>query len=438
MSNDPNKLDATLDAWLRDWPAPSRPDSTWDDLAGRVLDRIADTPPGGADDAWLAAPLPAEPDEGRMEPVKQGPSEVRMSEPGAEKKRTSLKDIAQRVSAAPPPPVAPGDAAQAPPSARVSSPDLATRPAFVSHPPEARDSDSGIVDLAAVRASQASLPDSGAAPGTSSLFDDDKDKEPAAAAPAAPKAAASRSSNVIPLFGGGVVAIAAIAAAFFLVMKRSPSDVAGSAPPAPMAAASAVTTTAIAETERLAAAEAASAATLPGAAPTTLAMNDEPSGTRGGGAATETGKGAARGEESKKAGDKAADGKKEPEAAAPPTDLGGAMATAVGANTSQPAPDKKDTPAGPAPGSIPEAPSQGAIQGALGSVMGAAKGCVAGMDAPSRATVVFGSNGRVRSVSVSGPAASTGAAGCIKAALSKASVGPFTRDSYSVGVTIRP
>jgi hypothetical protein len=129
-------------------------------------------------------------------------------------------------------------------------------------------------------------------------------------------------------------------------------------------------------------------------------------------------------------------------AAAPPaqTGLSGAMASAVGATGGADSPAKADDKKGPAvdPGSIPEAPSQGAIQGALGAVMGAARACVAGMDEPSRASITFGSDGRVQSVSVSGPAAATPAGGCIRSALQKARVGPFQRSSFSVGATVRP
>ncbi len=441
MSGDSSKLDARMDGWLKDWPAPEREEAAWETAATRIEEKIAPLSAAEGDDDWLAAPLPAEPGEGDSEPAQQVPSEVRMSEPSPDKmKRKSLKDIAQRVSAAPP---APASTAEPPPPSgrggpRVSAPPEApARPAFVSRPTEARDSDSGILDLAAVRASQASLPDSGAAPGTEGLFDDDKASAAAAAAPAKP-ASAKKSSSVIPLVGGGVVAIAAIAAAFFVVMKRSPGEMASQSPPAAAVVASAAApgaefTARPATTETGAAAEPLAIASSGTAQP--LAEN---AGDRAATGGAEPAKASSK-EESKGAGEKtaSADAKKEPAAPAP-TDLTGAMATAVGANTSQPAAEKKDEPAGPAPGSIPESPSQGAIQGALGSVMGAAKGCVAGMDAPSRATVVFGSSGRVKSVSVTGPAASTGAAGCIKSALSKASVGPFQRDSYAVGVTIRP
>jgi len=88
--------------------------------------------------------------------------------------------------------------------------------------------------------------------------------------------------------------------------------------------------------------------------------------------------------------------------------------------------------------SVPEAPPQGKVQAAIGSVLGGARACVAGGDDVSRATITFGSNGRVKSVSVSGWASGKGAAGCIKSALKGANVGRFARPSYTVGITVRP
>jgi hypothetical protein len=122
-----------------------------------------------------------------------------------------------------------------------------------------------------------------------------------------------------------------------------------------------------------------------------------------------------------------------------PTGLAGAIKKAVGP-TDQAAKDDAPAPAAAAPvrGDIPEAPPQGAIQGALGSVRGAARSCVAGHDAPSRATITFASSGKVQSVSVSGPAAGTPAEACIKSVLSKANVGAFQRSSFPVSTTISP
>ncbi len=87
-----------------------------------------------------------------------------------------------------------------------------------------------------------------------------------------------------------------------------------------------------------------------------------------------------------------------------------------------------------APGSVPQKPSQGALTSALSAVLPAARACVADDDPVSRATVTFASGGNVQSVSVSGPATSSG---CIKSALMNAKVSPFAEASFTTSVTIR-
>jgi len=89
-------------------------------------------------------------------------------------------------------------------------------------------------------------------------------------------------------------------------------------------------------------------------------------------------------------------------------------------------------------GGMSDRPSTGAAQAAVGAVLGAARACIAGQPDPSSATLTFGSSGEVTSVSVSGAAAGTPAATCIKGALGKARVQPFAAQSFSLGVTIRP
>ena len=103
----------------------------------------------------------------------------------------------------------------------------------------------------------------------------------------------------------------------------------------------------------------------------------------------------------------------------------------------KPDPDEDLKPAAN-PTDVPQKPSTGAVQAAIGSVLGSARACVAGHKQPSRATLTFSSDGRVRSVAISGPAAGSGAEGCIRSALSRARVQPFSRPTFSVGVTVRP
>jgi len=101
-------------------------------------------------------------------------------------------------------------------------------------------------------------------------------------------------------------------------------------------------------------------------------------------------------------------------------------------------PDPTLRPADSRGGELPAKPTTGAVQAALGSVMSGARHCVAGDEAPSSAVVVFGSDGRVQHVSVSGSAAGKSSATCIEAQLSRARVQPFAASSFSVNATVRP
>ena len=101
-------------------------------------------------------------------------------------------------------------------------------------------------------------------------------------------------------------------------------------------------------------------------------------------------------------------------------------------------PDPALRPADSRGGELPMKPTTGAVQAALGSVMSGARHCVAGDDAASSAVVVFGSDGRVQHVTVSGAAAGKSSAACIEAQLSRARVQPFAAASFSVNATVRP
>ncbi len=100
--------------------------------------------------------------------------------------------------------------------------------------------------------------------------------------------------------------------------------------------------------------------------------------------------------------------------------------------------DSKLRPADSSNDGMTDRPSAGAAQAAVGAVLGAARACVSGHPKPSSAQIVFGSDGQVQNVSVSGPAAGTPAASCIETALKKARVQPFAASSFSLGVTVRP
>ena len=444
MSNASDPIDAKLDGWLADWPAPERNDGAWENFGSKLDERLAGLEIGQGEEAWLEAPLPTEPGEGNSDNAVFEAGGASMSEPESDKpesdkpKKKSLKDFAQRVSVTPPTPSEAKPTASPLPKAgetplpvsgpRGSSPSLRASASFVSRPPEARDSDSGILDLNAVRKSAASIPDAGAQPGENGLFDDE-------AKVAVPVKAPPKKSSAIPIIGGGLVAVLALAAAAILVVRSSgQSDmsaaeapmVAAAPPPADQAEPAAEKARAAASgltAEGLALATASAPAEEPAAPGRAESETDDEAKTA-----------AAKTDDKKEKSDEKAD--KQP---TDPKDLAGAMATAVGENgTSKDDDGKKAAGPGVDPGSIPDSPSQGAIQGAIGSVKGAAKGCVAGMDEPSRATITFASNGTVSSVSVSGGAAGKPAAGCIQSALKRARVGPFKRSSFTVGVTLRP
>ena len=128
-----------------------------------------------------------------------------------------------------------------------------------------------------------------------------------------------------------------------------------------------------------------------------------------------------------------------PAPAAPePTGLAGAIKKAVGPTEPTAGPEKADPKPAPIRGDIPDRPAQGAVTGALGAPRAAARNCLVGHDAPSRATVVFASTGKVQNVTVSGPAAGTPADACIKTALSKTVVGAFKEATSSITLTITP
>jgi len=114
-----------------------------------------------------------------------------------------------------------------------------------------------------------------------------------------------------------------------------------------------------------------------------------------------------------------------------------AASATAGVDNSLP-PDPGLRPADSRGGELPAKPTTGAVQAALGSVMSGARHCVAGDDTPSSAVVVFGSDGRVQQVTVSGAAAGKSSAACIEAQLSRARVQPFAAANFSVSATVRP
>lgn len=105
-----------------------------------------------------------------------------------------------------------------------------------------------------------------------------------------------------------------------------------------------------------------------------------------------------------------------------------------GPSTQAPAPETPRS----GDGVLPEQPSSRAMEAALNPVMPRVKHCV--KDAPdvSRAKIVFLPSGHVDHVEVTGWAATHGASDCIVTALKDLDVGPFSKASFSTGLTVRP
>jgi hypothetical protein len=463
----------SLDAVLRDWPAPgvSRSAAEADDAAENPradeITRAALSAAQGDESALAAlleAPLlEAEPGEPPTIVLKEAGGDKKMAQDNesgeptssvapsgmptpvpSERKRTSLKAMAERASQAGPRSQSSAGAL----SSRGSMPPSATglpvsgrgSVAPLSRPLEAKSDDSGVVNLNLVKESATPaqvIAAEKAKPGQVDLFDDDR---PAAAAkavaptPIGAAAAAPKKSNT-GIIAGAAIAVLGLAAAFALMQRKPPAaPTVAETKPVPTMEAPAPTQAAPVETVAVAApAPSAEATAAPSAEPSAKIALSGPMPTNNAGAAAAT-PAAPTG-----------DGKvaAAPTAAAPagkPGDLqsemiraaGGAKDPAEAAGTPEPA-------AGNAKNqNIPEQPSQGAVAAALGAVMPGAKGCVAGADDVSRAQVTFSAGGAVTSVSVTGWAAAHGKSSCIQAALKGAKVGAFSKPSYTVGATIRP
>jgi hypothetical protein len=121
-----------------------------------------------------------------------------------------------------------------------------------------------------------------------------------------------------------------------------------------------------------------------------------------------------------------------------PSDVEQLVANEAPAPPALAAPLKQAAPAQATAASVAATPSLGAIQAAVGSVMPGARSCLAGQETGSKARVTFGSDGRVKNVGISGPAAGTPAEGCLRAALSAARVSPFSEPDFSMAFTVRP
>ena len=480
------KLD--LDGLLRSWPAPEPEDgAAWGEQAARITQAAITRPPPGeaAIAAALAAPsLDPEPGEPGAEPARahvRQSGETRMSQPSDDQdegrtsaadrpsmasgarsgKRMSLKEIAERASqpgfSAPPSrsgiatPVPPAITTPVPPALATPIP---SRPGSIPpvRPSEAGKEDSGVVNLKAV--TETATPEQKAAaanaqPGQTDLVfeegsrgDDEVRTERRPAVP--PPSQITKKKGSGGLVAGAVIAVVGLAASFAIMQTRKPADQPTAAAQAEQAKPAEPTPSPVAE-----------AKPAPSAAPEQPAGMDpsqlpeaKPEDGKTAQAPT-AGAGAAAGDPAAPAAPAApgatvaqapAAGGAKPATPAKPGDLNSAMQQAVGDQGAQGGATETPEPAAgkPLTQSIPEQPPQGAVQAAIRSVMPAAKACVAGADDVTRANVTFSSAGGVSSVSVNGWAASHGQTSCIKSAFQGAKVGPFSKPSFSVGVTVRP
>lgn len=480
-----------LDAVLRDWPEAEKTEEEWDEQARSVVERLRRGERGATsasipDENLFAVPVGQSDEPGHNSRAAGGSGlthpqldeKLREEKPmtmsaDRERDRRSLQDLAKMAHGLTPPPSS-----------------VAPTPSGVHRAAEAKEDDSGIVDLAAASQTdpQASVRAQSTPLASQGLFDDEQHAaapaslppsasqppmtaplgvvaqpvpsippmpasvppasmpEYALAAAAAPESLPSsqvpaekkRSGAVVALVTAGIVALGAAAAGGFLYMKSHAvqaepvaMNTVAPAPAEPVAVAVAeATTPAPAEAEPAPAPEdegAMDPAALPTAAPQGKATHAPRA------AAKVAAKPAAKPEGPAKMTEK--DLAAAP--AGPAGDLGAAMKKEVGDDSASKATPAAATNGKAAAGNVPQKPSQGAVTGAIGAVLPGARACLGPDDPISRASIVFTSGGSVESVRVSGAAAGKPAEACIKGALTKAKVQPFAEPTYTANVTIR-
>lgn len=409
MAEEDPRLPARAEALLQGLPLPE-PD--FEALAARIEGRIASAVPGSTDDALLAAPFPDEPGEELPAPAEAPAPRLSDLARAVAQKRTDAADtelarealtaasklrsqtdvLLERMRAAPKAVLPPLRPLPAPPGEGV--------PARPLPPPPV---------LPRATASAASAP------------------------PPAVPAQNERKGSLTVLWGGAGLVLAAAAA--WVVLLGSPQKPESRESETPVAAAPAASAVAQAQapTEAphpLPPVAVAEPAAAPVAEP---AAGDSLAAAKGG---------SSRGADSEGSTASAPAAARAKKSSSRPEKV--ELAEAPAAVAAKPAgPPNQDAQLKPAAGKtddglMPDKPSTGAVQAAIASVMGAARACVAGGDGPTPATVIFGSNGSVKSVVVSGAVEGTPAGKCISSALSRAKVAPFAQSSFSVGVSVRP
>jgi hypothetical protein len=465
--NDERKLDALL----RDWavsPPPSLVGSTagslahdeglsdegWDAAASAI---VAKAQAAGAIDGSemdrLWAPPALTPETGEPQSQFQAAPRVtsgdkKMSDdrdppstaPRSLRKGGSLKELAERVSKAPP-----SSAISVPPAApspRTSSPDVAPATKASATPLPASAPPSSIATpIPASRESvpPASVPVAAAAstlPSEKPANDAGPRSKTPETLPTGQAPAARKSGGAMwGLVGGGLVALAAAAGAA-LYLNHAKQTNGTNAPQAANTSAPAKTANA-ADTSDEPAGRVQAKDDRPKEDPNAIDVDKLGDATAEVSAEPEVGGPLPFG--AKPPATAVASNEKDgPQRVDPDGTLDDAMKKAAGVD-GEAQQDKPEAAAGDThPKNLPDLPPTGSVTAAVGSVRGAARACVAGADSDSSAVITFGSSGAAQSVSVGGWAAGKPAAGCIRSALMGAHVEPFTKPSFSAPMTIRP
>jgi hypothetical protein len=406
--------DAALDDALATWPMPERDAMEWDEAAARVEERIesgavpSEISATLTDDDLFAAPLGAEKDEiGSPDSVPDQPVSVsaRSARP-----RRSFKDLAELAKSTPPPVlveagvgVEAGVAAAAAIEVEGEIAAAAVAPVAVAAVPQAAPAN--VVAISAVKPK--------------------------------PPEEKKRSAAVV----AGVAAALALAATIAMYVRTSHRDEAS----APVAQTAPPVTATQATTKPSAVAAPHDDAIDPMALP----LANAPTAT-----ATMTGMLPMAPPTTATVSTALASASAPPAASAAPSSdpaivasaapsasgtLEDQMRQAAGPSVSATAapPTSADTSTGPS-GNVPGKPSQGAVSGAIGAVMPAARACLEPEDPVSHATIVFRSDGSVKSVSIEGGVAGKPQEACVRAALMKAHVPPFAQSDFMGFATIRP
>jgi hypothetical protein len=411
--------EAALDEALASWPMPERDAMEWDEAAARVEDRIlAGGAPGEmsallSDDEIFAAPLPAAHDE------IGGPDSVPPEQPvsissRSVRPRRSFKDLADLAKSAPPP-------------SALIEPVLIETGVGV----EAGIAAAAAVEVEGEIAAAADAPRAVAAVPQASTGV----VVPIGDAKAKPPVEKQKRSGLLIANVIGALAIAA-AAVFFVRSRHAeppPAPVAQTPPPATATPVAAKATAAAPHDDAIdpmalplvSAPTATMTGVLPMAPATALAPVAIASGPPSASASAAP----------------SSDPAATVASAAPSSSatLEDQMRQAAGPSvsaTGEP-PAAADTSTGPI-GNVPMKPSQGVVSGALGAVMPAARACLDADDPVSHATVVFRSDGSVKSVSIEGGIAGKPQEACVRAALMKARVPPFAQPDFMGFATIRP